>query len=112
MTKKAFRRFARDDEGGTLIFVGIAMFALVGFAGLAIDAGLWYSNQRAAQGAADSAAAAGAYEALWGGDAGEIQAAAEAQADKNGFPASAVTVNYPYTHTNGAATTQGVEVLV
>ena len=51
----------RDGQrGSTLPIISLMLFALVGFAALAIDVGFWYTDKRAAQDGADAAALAGA----------------------------------------------------
>jgi Flp pilus assembly protein TadG len=49
-------RFAADRRGVSAIIVGLSLSVILGAAGLAVDVGLWYTDRRAAQGAADSAA--------------------------------------------------------
>jgi hypothetical protein len=52
----------RSEEGQTLIYVAVAMVALLGLAALAIDGGHLYAERRAMQNAADAGALAGARE--------------------------------------------------
>ena len=47
---------AGDRSGATAVVIGLTMTVLLGFVGLAVDAGVWYADRRSAQGAADSAA--------------------------------------------------------
>jgi len=100
------KQFRRDVTGAVFIQVALAMMGVSGMAGLAIDVGNWYATQRAMQTAADAAAAAAAYEALWGGDTETIAAAAKAAAERNGYDAASVTVDPGY------GTPDAVEVTV
>jgi Flp pilus assembly protein TadG len=60
------RRYAgarlREERGQVLVFAAIGMVALLGFAGLSIDLGSWYHQQRSEQATADAAALAGAQD--------------------------------------------------
>jgi Flp pilus assembly protein TadG len=51
------------EKGQVIIIIAVAIIILLGFTGLAIDAGMVYSDRRFAQNAADAAALAGAAEA-------------------------------------------------
>lgn len=104
--------FLRETAGAALLYVAFAMVAVIGFTGMAIDIGYWYSNQRQAQVAADAAAIAGGFEAMWGGDAAAISAAAAAQAELNGFDAATVTVNRPPTSGPNSGDPTAVEVII
>lgn len=50
----------RREKGQVIVIVAIAFVIILGFVGLAIDAGMVYSDRRFAQNAADAAALAGA----------------------------------------------------
>lgn len=87
-------RLVRDDAGATAIITGLVMVMLMGFAGLAVEVGLWYGERRSAQTAADAAALGAAYKIYESGtnDAGEIEAMeddlvarAEADSARNGY---------------------------
>src|SRR4030095_10788169 len=54
----------RDEKGATLVFVAIVMLVLLGFAALAIDAGVLYTARAQCQNAADSGALACAGRAM------------------------------------------------
>jgi uncharacterized membrane protein len=56
------RRLSRDDGGTVLTLVAITFTALLGFTGLGVEAGLWYTIKRNNQTAADFAALSGALE--------------------------------------------------
>ncbi len=53
--------FWREDTGATAIVTALVMTMLMGFAGLAVEAGLWYGDRRSEQTAADAAALGAAY---------------------------------------------------
>lgn len=55
-------RFLRGTDGATAVIFGFAVTVLLGFAGLAVDVGLWYVTKRNAQVATDAAALAGGFE--------------------------------------------------
>ena len=78
-----------DERGQTLIFVALGMTVMLGFVGFATDVGVLLHEKREAQTAADSAAIAGAIEALSEGNASAINsnitAAAKADSALNGF---------------------------
>jgi hypothetical protein len=84
------------QAGQTLPFVAVVIGALLGFTGLAVDAGYLRYEQRIQQTAADSAAIAGASELLAGTN---ITTAAKNDAASNGFTdngaSTIVTVNNP-----------------
>src|SRR5262245_19583225 len=54
------RRFRRDDDGFSLVFVGVGMMAFVGVSMLAIDVGQLRTARSQAQNSADAGALAGA----------------------------------------------------
>jgi uncharacterized membrane protein len=56
------RRLWHDTRGVTLVLVALTISALIGFAGLGVETGLWYTIKRQNQTAADFAALSGAYE--------------------------------------------------
>jgi uncharacterized membrane protein len=49
-----------SEYGQALVLIALAFVVLIGFAALAIDGGMTYSNRRIAQAASDSASLAGA----------------------------------------------------
>src|SRR5215467_5426626 len=56
------RRLWHDTRGVTVVLVALTLSALIGFVGLGVETGLWYTIQRQNQTAADFAALSGAYE--------------------------------------------------
>src|SRR5438105_1427510 len=75
----------RDTRGFTLAFVALAGSVLIGFTGLAVETGLWYSIKRYNQSAADIAALSGAIEKAGGKPYSDICNLAELAAQANGF---------------------------
>jgi len=121
------RRFVDDRRGVTAIILALSLTAMLGFAGLAVDASLWYLDKRSALGAADSAAftAAVTYDADV--TAGETAAAAVTNAKvaaqavsatygyANGSDGVAVTINEPPTtgsHTSPGTGSEAFEVII
>ena len=55
-------RLVSDTRGVTAAIVALGMATLVGFAGLGVETGLWFSKKRTYQTAADAGALAGAWQ--------------------------------------------------
>ena len=115
-----FRRVAaklvKDRNGGVFVYTAIIAPFLLGFAGLSIDVGIWYANQRLAQAAADSGAMAGALEVLRSSaNATAITNAANTDAASNGFSTAngdTITVNFPPQSGSFTSNAEAVEVIV
>lgn len=58
----------QSQRGQSIVIIAVAMVALLGMAGLAIDGGAVFADRRHAQNAADAAALAGAFAILQGND--------------------------------------------
>jgi len=110
------RGLARDESGVTAVVVGLGMTVLMGGAALAIDTGVWYTDKRVAQGAADAAAYSAAIDYATGSTAGHVKATAKAVAAQygqvNGSGGVTVTVNQPPQSGTHTTTTGAVEVIV
>jgi hypothetical protein len=78
------RRLVTDRTGATATLFALAMPALIGFAGLGVDTGLWYVAKQRLQTAADAAALSAAYERA-AGRPSSMQTAALGDARRNGF---------------------------
>jgi len=115
----------KSEAGQAVIFTAVAMVALMGFAGLAVDMGLMRYEKRAQQSAADGAAIAGADEirnGVGGINLAALNAAtANAFTDNNGGAACTdssavgcigVLVNHPPATGPHAGQANYVEVLV
>ncbi len=80
--------FCRDRSGGVLIYIAFMMPVILGVAGLAVDASLWYGHKRDLQATADVAALTAALEMTRIDDETLAKTAAKADAITNGFDES------------------------
>ncbi len=105
MGQKRCDRIARSERGQSLILVTFGIFALLGFVGLAIDAGLSYVNRVRVRRAADAAALAAASELPLEGAA---QVRALEYLEANGYPCGLTvqTVNENLVYTCSAPETR------
>ncbi len=94
---RTLRRIAREAGGNVAITAAIALPVLVGFAGLGVETGYWYFEERRLQSAADLAAFAGAVAARAEEPQVTIVESAETEAVVHGFDPAAGTmaVNWP-----------------
>ncbi|MEM9200795.1 MAG: pilus assembly protein TadG-related protein [Actinomycetota bacterium] len=76
------RQRCQEDRGYAVVLTALCLVPLMGFAGFAVDIGAWYSHASKAQRAADAAALAGV---VWQPDFPSAEAAARAEAARNGF---------------------------
>ncbi|HJS18219.1 MAG TPA: pilus assembly protein TadG-related protein [Anaerolineales bacterium] len=76
------------EKGQALILIALAAIGLFGFAALAIDGSIVFSDKRHAQNAADTAALAGSLAYIRGND---IDAAAQGRATDNGYDDGALS---------------------
>jgi Flp pilus assembly protein TadG len=114
MSVEASMRHKRE-AGQALAFAILAIFVLLGFAGLAVDMGILRYDKRLQQTAADAAAIAGASNLAYQGGAGVTAGAQEASATNgftNGTNHVTVTVNTPPTVGPHAGVAGYVEVYV
>ena len=117
MTRVYVKR--RKEAGQTIVLAAVSLVTLLVAAGLAVDMGYLRYQRRNMQSAADSAAIAGATELAYPA-AGDVVAAAKADASTNGFTDGSngitVTVNNPPTNLNAGDPYQNnagaVEVIV
>ena len=88
------------ERGQALILMVLAMNAIFMLGVIIVDVGLWVSERRVAQTAADNAALAGRVELTSLSGAPGVVAKAQEWATKNGYTqgvdGATVTVNYPY----------------
>ena len=107
--------FARDTSGATAIMLILLIPVLIGFMGLSVDVGLWYTARRGMQNMADAAAMSGASEIANGSADDIVKAAAQSSADSNGFDAtdgSVITINVPPEDGPNAGNDGSVEVII
>ena len=84
-------QLANKEQGQTLVVIALVIVALLGFAGVALDGGNIYAEQRHAQAAADSAVLAAAYKAMRGATAyADLRQAAMSNAAQNGYDNNSV----------------------
>jgi Flp pilus assembly protein TadG len=92
-----FRRSAaarfREDSGQVIALAVVSFTALLGIAGLVIDVGAWYHQQRVEQATADAAALAGAQDLPDNPDAAVQLAVKYASANGGGLSASDVAIS-------------------
>ncbi len=79
------RRFKRDERGNFAMMFALLLPALIGIAALGIDVGIWFKDRRELQTIVDAAAVAAAIENYNGATQAEIAAAAQLEANRNGF---------------------------
>jgi len=90
------RALLRDENGASIILIGVAMPAVIGALGLGIEIGYWRVHQRAMQNAADAAAIAAATNAI-SGYVAEAKAVAAQYGFQDGTGQIAVSVTNPAT---------------
>jgi Flp pilus assembly protein TadG len=110
LQQSAIARVWRDERGVSAVIVALSLTVLIGFAGLGVDTGLWYSIKRQNQSAADAAALSAAYEILAGNTnvSTNLTPAATRAATQNGYTGATPVVTYPYSDsiiTNAVAVT-------
>jgi Putative Flp pilus-assembly TadE/G-like len=94
----AIARIFRDKTGATATIVAIALPGLIGMSALGVETGVWFTIKLQNQSAADSAAISAAYEVIAGKTnvTGELAAAADEAARRNGYKGSVPAVVTPY----------------
>jgi Flp pilus assembly protein TadG len=99
LLRSTIARVWRDERGVSAIMVALGLTVLVGFAGLGVETGLWYSIKRQNQSAADAAAISAAYEVLAGNTdiTNNLTPAATRAAAQNGYTGATPVVTYHYT---------------
>src|SRR4051794_21171048 len=96
------RRLLRDASGTTLVLVAMTISALIGFASLGAETGLWYAIKRQNQSAADAGAISAAYEIIYDlanaitPTSGNLTPVATQAATQNGYTGATPVVTYPY----------------
>ena len=107
--------FLRDTSGAVAIMVLLLIPVLIGFLGISVDVGLWYTARRGMQNIADAAALSGAGEIANGSADSIVTAAAQSAADSNGFDAtdgSVITINLPPEDGPNAGNDGSIEVII
>jgi Flp pilus assembly protein TadG len=106
----AIARIFRDKAGASAMIVAIALPGLIGMSALGVETGIWFTIKLQNQSAADAAAISAAYEVIAGKTnmTGELTAAADEAARRNGYKGSVPTIVSPYSDgivANGIAVT-------
>ena len=113
-TLDRIKQFIHDRRGALLATTAAALPVVVGFAGLGVEVGMWYSDKRDLQTAADAAALSGAFERVRGNPNG-LLGAARNEATRNGFGMASpntIAVNNPPVAGSRAGDTKAVEVVL
>ena len=113
MWVKQLSNFVNCRRANAAMIGALTLPVLVGFAGLGVDTGLWFHQQRQAQTAADVAAYAGAIALRDGFGVSGAETTGQAEAAELGFTAlnATVTVNAPPL-SGTAPATRAVEVII
>jgi len=97
------KRFVRNDRGAIAIMFALMMPFILGVIGLGVEAGMWFKDRRELQSIADSASISAAVENAYGASTtSELTAAAQVEANLNGFDATKDTIVYVGTPQSGA----------
>ena len=112
--KRESRRLCFDRRGVSAVLTALIMPVMVGFIGLGIDVGVWYSNKRDLQSAADSAAVSAALTYSAHHNAASARQLAEGDAVRNGFNSvtGVATVNIPPATGPNVASADATEVIL
>jgi Flp pilus assembly protein TadG len=84
LLRKSLNQFNRAEEGQAIVLTTLAMVCVMGFLGLAIDAGLLFRDKVNLQKVADAAAVAGASQLPAGSNFTAVTLAAQDSAKQNG----------------------------
>jgi hypothetical protein len=111
------KRFLGDQAGTSFVITALSFPVILGFAGLGLDAAMWYADQRQNQTVADSAAMAGTIALSRDASLGltELEIVVRGAAASNGFvhgSHGAVTVNSPPAAGPNAGKAGFVEVVI
>jgi hypothetical protein len=103
-------RFLNDTHGASATIVAVILPALIGFAALGVETGMWYTIKVQNQSAADAGAISAAYQIIAGKTdvIGDLIPAASEGAAQNGYNGTIPAIVYPYADdivSNGIAVT-------
>lgn len=105
------KSFLRQDEGAIAVITALLLTVCIGFAALAIDVGLWYSQKTQLQMAADAGAVGGAWANLLTGSSSVIPYATY-DVSQNTTSYTTLTVNTPPHTGTQAGNKNAVEVIL
>ncbi len=110
---RLLRHFAVDRRGVIAILFALLLPVMVGMIGLGVEVAYWFQHKRNLQTVADSAAIAGAYEALSSSaTAATIVTAATTDATRNGYDPTTDTITAVTPPTSGSYTADSSAVEV
>lgn len=104
------KAIGRDRSGVTLVIYALTLPVLLGFAGLAVEVGEWYTIHTKLQTAADAGALAGAWVLKAGGSSAEAITIAKEAIAKNPITPDSITINAPPTSGSYAGNSDSVQV--
>ncbi|ANP47080.1 pilus assembly protein TadG-related protein [Candidatus Viadribacter manganicus] len=104
-------RFLTDRRGLTAVTFALSLPVIVGSAGLGVEVGYWFFEERRLQTAADLAANAGAVVLRSGATRTDVVGAATEEAAENGYVPGTIVVNTPPT-VGGHRDDHAVEVVL
>ena len=91
---RSLRTFVADERGDALIFVMSMMIVLLGFVGMATDAGMLAVRYRTAQNVVDGAALGAAQQISAGSDLASATSIADEIAQNSGISTANLTLTY------------------
>ena len=103
--RKHIAQFCQDKRGVSAILIALLMPVLIGFVGLGIDAGMWYSRKREMQSAADSAAISAALTFLSNSNKNAAEEMGKSDAVRSGFDNEGGVINVSITDEGNAKVT-------
>lgn len=84
---KTWRWFAREEFGGAMVTLALALPVVLGATGLGVDISLWFMEKRQLQTLADGGAVAGDHAIAVNGDDSLVVSTVNAELARNGFTA-------------------------
>ena len=113
MFKPLLTRWKASEAGNVAIIAALAMPVMIGFCGMAIEAGYWFYKQRLLQAAADIATYNATVAVRNGEPSAQIIAQASADASNNGWSAARGTIQVHMPPTSGThQNANSVEILL
>lgn len=98
--RPAWRRLWRDRRGVTAILLALGLPMMIGFAGLGVETGLWYTTKWQNQSAADNAALSAALELGAGNGCADYSKMAVYAAGQDGFTPTSSSLPCPGSGSN------------
>ncbi|NQU59497.1 MAG: pilus assembly protein [Rhodospirillales bacterium] len=95
-----FKKAVTDQRGVIIVMFALMIPIMLGFIGLGVEVGYWYSKNRDLQAAADAAALAGGYE-VYENRSTQTKTVADREAGNNGWDSTAGTSTVNNSQFNG-----------